>query len=193
MPRSAGKERRADAALLLRERGLLFGQGLAGDTMFSSLGLPLSDQEVREIGQYRRPFMAEGEVKVLHSWLAVSDLLSSAPEDMHQADFEAAERRRLRPLADAAFGASTVLESLSDLVMRVSDQSMTAAAQAAARSGFADAAMIRVASGAATEAAYMAALEALGDGGDGPFQARFRLYQAGHWPLILRDGVFYVF
>ncbi len=189
-----GAERRADAALVLREYGLLFGQGLAGDTMFSSLGLPLSGQEKREIGLYCRAFKDEGEeVASLHSWSAASDLLSAGTEDAAQADFETAERARLRPLADAAYGVSTVLESLSDLVMRVSEQSMAAAAQAAARSGFADAAMIRVASGAATEAAYMAALEALGSGGDGPFQARFRLYQAGHWPLILRDGVFYVF
>lgn len=193
MPPSGDAERRAEAGLLLRERGLLFGQGLAGDTMFSSLGLPFSHQEMQEIDHYRQSFMSNGNVQFLDSWQAVNNLLSSAPEDVRQADFETAEKGRLRLLADAAFGASTVLEVLSDLVMQVSDQSMTAAAQAAARSGFADMSMIRVASGAATEAAYMAALEALGDGEDGPFQSRFRLYQAGHWPLVLRDSVFYIF
>ncbi|RMD89413.1 MAG: hypothetical protein D6807_03785 [Alphaproteobacteria bacterium] len=67
------------------------------------------------------------------------------------------------------------------------------AAVAAAASGIADPGLIRVAAGAASQAAYQAALSRIvASGADDPFGAKFRLYLAGRWPLVVVDGAFHI-
>jgi hypothetical protein len=69
-----------------------------------------------------------------------------------------------------------------------------AAAVAASRSGVADEALIRAAAGAATQGAYHAAL-VLAAGGDEhhPFAIKFRLFEAGRWPLGIVGATFNLF
>ena len=83
---------------------------------------------------------------------------------------------------------------MTDLMNRVGDTVMGAASAAAARAGIADQALARVAAGAATQAAYHAALvRAAGAGDAHPFALKYRLYAAGHWPLSVTGGKFWVF
>ena len=71
---------------------------------------------------------------------------------------------------------------------------MGAASVAAARSGVADAALARVAAGAATEAAYHAGLARIaGAGANHPFAIKFRLFAAGRWPLGIAGGILHLF
>jgi hypothetical protein len=65
---------------------------------------------------------------------------------------------------------------------------------AAARGGVADMALIRAAAGAATQACYQAALVlAAGAEAEHPFAIKFRLYEAGRWPLGIVGMTFNVF
>jgi hypothetical protein len=69
-----------------------------------------------------------------------------------------------------------------------------AASIAAARDGVADPALSRVAAGAATQAAYQAALaRAAGSPDSHPFAIKFRLFAAGRWPLGLVSDTFHLF
>ena len=65
---------------------------------------------------------------------------------------------------------------------------------AAARGGVADAGLIRSAAGAATMACYQAAVGVAAElANDNPFIAKYRLFEAGHWPLCVRGAAFYIF
>jgi len=63
----------------------------------------------------------------------------------------------------------------------------------------ADQGLTRSAAGAATMSAYQAAVEKAADvdvtkkTGGHAFAAKFRLFEAGHWPLCVRAGTFYIF
>ncbi|WP_281301030.1 MULTISPECIES: hypothetical protein [unclassified Iodidimonas] len=72
------------------------------------------------------------------------------------------------------------------------------AAVAAARSGHADAGIIRAAAGSAAQSCYQMALYALAphakqDGQDHPFVSKFRLFEAGRWPLTIAANTFHIF
>ena len=89
--------------------------------------------------------------------------------------------------------------ALTDLSEKASDIVHGAAAIAASRGGVADQGLTRSAAGAATMSAYQAAVEkaanidAANDNSGHAFAAKFRLFEAGHWPLCVRDGAIYVF
>ena len=88
--------------------------------------------------------------------------------------------------------------ALTDLSDKVSDVVHGAAAVAASRGGVADQGLTRSAAGAATMSAYQAAVEKAANDtanvADGhAFAAKFRLFEAGHWPLCVRAGTFYIF
>jgi hypothetical protein len=69
-----------------------------------------------------------------------------------------------------------------------------AAAVAAARAGCADAALIRVAAGAASYAAYQARLARAADApSTHPFMRKYALYCGGRWPLGVYDNAFAIF
>ena len=87
-----------------------------------------------------------------------------------------------------------LLERLTAPTERAGQSIHGAAAIAAARDGIADAALVRVASGAATMALHKAALARLA--GEGPshlFVRKYALFESGRWPLAVVGGMFYVF
>ena len=64
----------------------------------------------------------------------------------------------------------------------------------AARSGCSDAALIRAAAGALSQALYFADLTRLaGLGLSHPFSIKKALFSGGHWPLGIVQGTYYVF
>jgi hypothetical protein len=76
------------------------------------------------------------------------------------------------------------IAALNEAVHAVSDIVMGAAARAAARDGVAGEAVIRVAAGAAGEAAeQVMAARLAGAAPDHPFEIKLRLYAGGRWPL----------
>jgi hypothetical protein len=164
---------------------------------FSMVGEPLTAAERTDAADYLNPlgFSAIALAEIA-SWRAAESCIKAT--DWEAGWWDAEEKRRANFLAQAEerFGKMTMLEALTAISEQVSDVVHGAAALAATGSGVADQGLTRAAAGAATMACYQAAVEAAagadGDGGN-PFAAKFRLFAAGHWPLCVRGGTFYIF
>jgi hypothetical protein len=121
--------------------------------------------------------------------------LADAP-DWDPAWWDAEERLRVALLdtASARHGRVALLDAVSRATQGASDGAHGQAALATARAGIADPALARAAAGAATQACYLAALAAAaGADADHPFLAKFRLFEAGRWPLGIVGGRFHLF
>ena len=121
--------------------------------------------------------------------------LADAP-DWDPAWWHEEERLRVALLAAASarHGRGTLLEALSRTTQGASDAAHGQAALAAARVGIADPALARAAAGSATQACYVAALAVSGAvDAEHPFLAKFRLFEAGRWPLGIVAGRFRLF
>ncbi len=138
--------------------------------------------------------MADAATQEVASWGDAEACIKAT--DWNSDWWDAEDRLRLDLLerAEQQLGKAAALEALTGISEQVSDVVHGAAAVAAARDGVADAGLIRAAAGAATMACYQAAVEVAADpANDNPFIAKYRLFEAGHWPLCVRGTVFYVF
>ena len=108
-------------------------------------------------------------------------------------DSEERHRQELTDKAAAALGKEMLHTRLTRISRNASDLLQGTASVALSRSGIADAGLAKSAAGAASIAVHQAALAlAANCSGEHPFAAKFRLYQAGHWPLGLYDGDYYI-
>lgn len=163
---------------------------------FFQLGAALEPSECRQVGDYLRGLGILDEIPVVSvsDWQGVRRVIDNPVWDRRWWDAEQAERQKLQERAGAAHGPAVVLQSLSDVLARVGDAIHGAAAVASVRSGPADAALIRAAAGAASEAMYLSELARLAGGGEGhPFAVKQALFAGGHWPLGIVNARFYVF
>ena len=88
----------------------------------------------------------------------------------------------------------TLMVALTNVTSTASEVVHGAAAVAASQSGVADPALIRAAAGAATQACYQAALVlAAGEEEDHAFALKYRLFEAGRWPLGIVGATFNIF
>ena len=123
----------------------------------------------------------------------------AAGEIIRRTDFTPAwwdgEDRMATELMDEAvqsLGREAVGRRLADIEHAASDHLQGVASTALARAGLADAGLGKSAAGSATIAVHQAALAlATGQTGAHPFAAKFRLFQAGRWPLGVYDDTFY--
>ncbi len=107
---------------------------------------------------------------------------------------EEKERLSLLERAAAQWGERSLMAALTRVTDEATRITLGAASVAAARDGIADPALSRVAAGAATQAAYQAALaRAAGATDNHPFAIKFRLFAAGRWPLGLVGDTFHLF
>jgi hypothetical protein len=121
--------------------------------------------------------------------------LADAP-DWDPAWWNEEERLRIGLLeaATARHGRAPLLAALSRAAQGASDTAHGQAALATVRAGIADPTLARAATGAATQASYLAALAvAAATDPDHPFLAKFRLFEAGRWPLGIVAGRFRLF
>ena len=156
------------------------------EAWFSSLGAPLDDAERAEIAAYLRGLglPADLPVHTASSWGEANRFCRRPAGAWWQA--EEAQRTRLERLAR--------LDPANVEWLQVTERLHGAAAVAAARSGCADAALIRVAAGAATYAAYQQRLaQAAGAPPAHPFLRKYALYCGGRWPLGVYDQRFAIF
>ncbi len=127
------------------------------------------------------------------SWRSALEIITSPRWDNGPWDAEQAERRRLLDKANAIHGDVHVRAALSAAV-NASERAHGIAAIAAARLGCTDVGFIRAAAGAASEAVHLSTLARLADApGQHAFLAKQSLFAAGHWPLGVTDGRFYIF
>lgn len=173
--------------------------GLAGEIRsiywFSSLGEPLTDTERDDVTAYLTGLGFTGlDIETVTSWGAAAEAIQDPAWDPAWWDGEERLRKALTVKAEGAHVEGALYEALSAIAQIANDAVHGAAAVAAARAGVADATLIRVAAGAALQAAHQASLAvAAGAGDDHPFQAKMRLFAAGHWPLTVVGNRFLIF
>ena len=130
----------------------------------------------------------------MKDWLAAETATRSPEWNSAWWDAEEKERLVLLKQAQAEWGERGLMGALTRVTDEATRLTLGAASIAAARDGVADPALCRVASGAATQAAYQAALaQAAGAGPAHPFAIKYRLFSAGRWPLGLVGDTFHLF
>lgn len=172
-----------------------FPQRLRMASWFSFVGTPLSEAERSDISEYTSA-LGLGELKLveLADWRAAEDCIKQTDWDVNWWNAEEERRKILLEQATAKIGDTALTCALSNLSEKTSEIVHGAAAIAASRGGVADQGLTRSAAGAATMSAYQAAVEkAASRNNDHAFAAKFRLFEAGHWPLCVRSGTIYVF
>lgn len=157
---------------------------MTSEAWFSALGEPLGRAEQAEIEAYLSGLALAARVHAVSSWQEAAAICAQPADAWWGAEERARtlleERGKLDP-ADRDWLALT--ETLHG-----------AAAVAAARGGCADAALIRVAAGAASYAAYQARLALAAGAAPGhPFLRKYALYCGGRWPLGVYEGRFAIF
>jgi hypothetical protein len=163
---------------------------------FSMLGEPLSETELHHLQQYLWGLAIEDPMPVqrVADWPGASEAIANPSWDRRWWDAEQRERARLYTNAAAIRGEVELLESLSRTLGDSTDGAHGAAAVAAARGGCTDAALIRAAAGALSQALYLGQLAVLaGENDRHPFLVKQALFAGGHWPLGIVGGHYYVF
>ena len=156
------------------------------EAWFTALGEPLGEEERREIAGYLAGLgmHAALPIHLIKTWNQAGETCQAPSDDWWRAEED--ERARLER--------SARLDPADPQWLALNEALHGAAAVAAARSGCADAALIRVAAGAASSAAYQARLaRAAAVAGGHPFLRKYALYCGGRWPLGIYDGVFAIF
>jgi hypothetical protein len=172
-----------------------FPRRVRAASWFSMVGSPLSDAERADVDAYVAPLgLSPLDIAEVSTWQDAEACIKQTDWDERWWHAEDERRKSLLARAEDALGELELTRALTDLSDKVSDVVHGAAAVAASRGGVADQGLTRSAAGAATMAAYQAAVEATANVANGhPFAAKFRLFEAGHWPLCVRNGTFYVF
>lgn len=162
---------------------------------FSALGIALSPSELADAEGYLAGLGFDViRPNPVQSWQEAQAALQDP--DWDKSWWDAVERERQALLLDAktAHTETALLEQLSRVTHAAGKQLPGLAAEAAARHGVADEGLIKAASGAASEAAYHAALAlAAGAPESHPFRLRYNLFEAGHWPLAVVGDRFDLF
>jgi len=163
---------------------------------FACLGLPLSSHELRDAYAYLAALGGPSliEVRPVRSWREAESILRNREWDPAWWQTEDDERARLLSQLTNRVGRTAALQQLSAQTHVDPDLLHDAARIAAARDQCADAALIRCASGAAAMAAHDHALARLaGRGSEHLFMRKYRLFEAGRWPLSVLSQHFYLF
>ena len=138
---------------------------------FAAVGLPLSDSEMQDARDYADALgFPDAGVASVADW-EEAETLAQSP-DWNTAWWDAEEQLRAALTAEALerMTEDDFLLAMTNVTAKASDMVHGAAAVAAA--------------GAATQACYQAALVLAADAGeDHAFAIKFRLFEAGRWPL----------
>ena len=163
---------------------------------FGAVGAALSARDRAVAASYLGALGFAGmAVEGVADWVAAK-ALADAP-DWDPAWWNAEERMRLTLLdaGAARHGRAPLLAALTGATRAVSDRAYAEAALAVQHAGVADPALARAAAGAATQACYMAGLATAASdaAAEHPFLAKYRLFEAGRWPLGIVAGRFHLF
>jgi hypothetical protein len=183
---------RRSAAATVAER---FGRAVRAASWFAAVGETPTPAERAEASTWvSASDLRDTGVVFVAGWREAAQMLQAPDWSRAWWDGEDNERRRLLDEAERTHGRDAALAALSEVAAVAGEAANGAAAMAAQRAGLADPYLVRVASGSATQAAYLAALAELG-GADAehPFAVKFRLFEAGRWPLAVSGGSFHIF
>jgi hypothetical protein len=162
-----------------------FARMVADVAWFGRLAAELESDEIDWAERYLQGLgFPDVEVAPVADWEEAE--AAARNPDWNSDWWEAEEQLRAALLADAVAKSDeeTVMLALTHVTNQASEAVLLAAEAAAARFGVDDEALIRAAAGAATQACYHAALVLAAEADeDHPFALKYRLYEAGRWPL----------
>jgi hypothetical protein len=187
---AASADSKADLAALTP-----FAASLRHVSWFAAVGQNLTDSEKREAQDYAAAIgFARAHIIEASDWRAAERTTRNPKWSTAWWQAEEDARAALMKQLETQLSRRDLMAALTHVTNQVSDVVMGAAAVAASRDGIADQALARVAAGAATQAAYQAAIALAARAGAGhPFAIKFRLFAAGRWPLGIVDRALYVF
>lgn len=170
---------------------------------FSAVGRKLTAAEINDAEAYIAGIgFPELQVAGIENWLAAS-AAAQAPD--WGDDWWQAEQQMQTALLERALtqvDEHDLQVALMHVSTRAGEVAHEHAAQMAQRQGVSDPALLKVAAGAAAQAAYQAALVLAARGADGedeedgeehPFAIKFRLFEAGRLPLGPAGSTFNLF
>ncbi|MGE0152205.1 MAG: hypothetical protein AB7R90_06265 [Reyranellaceae bacterium] len=163
---------------------------------FAAVGEELTGAERWDARAYLAGLgFADTAVSGVADWRSAAAIARSPDWSRAWWDREEEERAALLEGAARRMSETELMAGLSRVMELAAAVTHGAAAIAAARSGIADQALSRVAAGAGAQAAYQAALAALAHEGETehPFSIKFRLFEAGRWPLGIGGASFHLF
>jgi len=168
---------------------------VGGLTWFSAVGRPLTPGELRIAEDYVAGIgFAEARIAGVETWLSAIEA-AQAPD--FEDDWWQAEEQMRRALLDEALLVNDEHDlevALQHVATRAGEVAHERAMKAAARHGVSDPALLEVAAGAASTAAYQAALVLAADAdAEHPFALKFKLFEMGRLPLGLVGGSFNLF
>lgn len=171
-----------------------FAAALGSASWFAALGQELTEGEQREGEDYLKALGLTATLATVSDWRAAEHVTRDPAWSAAWWDAEEATRHNLFSQARETWGEHGLLNALTRVTDEATRLTLGAASIAAARDGIADPALTRVAAGAATQAAYQAALALAAEAGPAhPFAIKFRLFSAGRWPLGLVGATFHLF
>ncbi|HEX6957985.1 MAG TPA: hypothetical protein VF194_08370 [Ferrovibrio sp.] len=167
---------------------------------FAAVGEPLEPSEIADAEAYVANLgFPDVSVGAVEDWRAAA-AAAQAPE--WRQDWWDAEEQMRQALLQEALQINPepdLMVALTHVSTKASEVAHGLAAVSAARGGVADEALIRVAAGAAAQAAYQAALvlaaqaESMAGDAEHPFAVKFRLFEAGRLPLGIVGSTFNLF
>jgi hypothetical protein len=177
-----------------------FAAALGNASWFAAVGQELTEGEEREARDYLAALgLGQARLAMAPDWRAAEAATRSPAWNPAWWNAEEKERLALLETAASRWGEHGLMAALTRVTDEATRLTLGAAAVAATRDGVADAALTRVASGAATQAAYQAALALAAGalpaatGADHAFAIKYRLFAGGRWPLGLVGDTFYLF
>ena len=159
---------------------------------FSSLGEPLGETERSDAEAYASALgFPDATAALVESWEEAEEAIRNPGWNSDWWEAEEQLRAGLIEEAMQQIDEQDLLVALTAVTSAASEVVHGAAAVAAARGGVVDQGLIRAAAGAATQAAYQAALVlAAGADDEHPFALKYRLFEAGRWPLGIVGSTF---
>jgi len=166
--------------------------GGAVPAWFSVLGLAPTRVESEDLAAYIAGLQLPVGTPIVQveDWTHASRLTRAPGGDLSWWDREEEERKRLTALVGDA---DAVMKELTRATDEIAETVHGAAAVAAARQGSGDPYIIRVAAGAAMQAAHQRALAWMAGEAEHFFVRKYQLFASGHWPLGFYSGAFHIF
>lgn len=173
-----------------------FARMVRGVPWFTAVGQPLGKVERTEAETYVSVLgFPDALVAAVGDW---EDAESAASNPDWNSDWWETEEQLRAALTQQALeligDEEALMVALTNVTSAASEVVHAAASMAAAGSGIADEALIRAAAGSATQACYQAALVlAAGEEEEHAFAVKYRLFEAGRWPLGIVGATFNIF
>jgi len=185
--RAAGKHAEAEIRRMLAD--------VREGSWFAAVGEPCTAGEKDEAELYLAALGYAGTGIVwLPDWDAARSVSQRADWNRDWWESEQTLQRDLYAAASDSNVEGELLHHLTAVTEAATSLLHGPAAVAAALAGVADPGLIRAAAGAAAQTCHQAALNRLVGGKPGRcFEAKFRLFTAGRWPLTLTGDRFHVF